>query len=78
MAEIGEVCEVALAVKELATELSFQLLDRPRERGLRDVAPFSSAREVQLLCDREKITDLMHLHGSTPQQRSTSTPCEDT
>ena len=66
MAEIGKVREVAFPVKEWATELPFQLLDRPRERRLRDVAAFSGAREVQLLCDREKITDLMHFHGSPP------------
>jgi hypothetical protein len=34
LAEIGKVGEVALAVKKLATELPFQLLDRSRERGL--------------------------------------------
>jgi hypothetical protein len=29
LAEIGKVGEVVLAAKELTTELSFQLLDRP-------------------------------------------------
>jgi len=29
LAEIGNVCELALTMKELAAELPFQLLDRP-------------------------------------------------
>jgi hypothetical protein len=49
-----------------AREPPFQLLNRARERGLRDVALFRRAREVQFLRDGKKITDLMHFHGGTP------------
>jgi hypothetical protein len=34
---------------------------------LRNVALFSGTREVQFLCDRKKVADLMHLHTGTPR-----------
>src|SRR5271165_6612350 len=64
--EIGEMREMAFTVKKRAAKLSFQLLNRARERGLRDVALLRRAGEVQFLRDGKKITDLMHFHGGTP------------
>src|SRR6516164_1354102 len=76
MTELGQVCEMALAVKQRAPKLPLQLLNRARERRLRDVALLGGTREVQLLCDCEKITNLMHFHGSTPQSRSALLDCQ--
>src|SRR5262252_6438742 len=55
---------MALAVKKRTAELSLQLLNRARERRLRNVTLLGGAREVQLLGDREKIPDLMHFHSA--------------
>src|SRR5262249_16172531 len=60
--------EMAFAVKKRAAQLSLQLLNRTRERGLRNVALFSRAREIQFLRDGKKITDLVHLHTDTPRK----------
>src|SRR6516165_204558 len=63
--EVGEMREVAFAVKKRTTQFSLQLLNRTRERGLRNVALFSRAREIQFLRDGKKVTDLVHLHTGT-------------
>src|SRR6516162_480773 len=68
LAEVGEMREMAFAVKKRAAQLSLQLLNRTRERGLRNVALFSRAREIQFLRDGKKITDLVHLHTDTPRK----------
>src|SRR5215469_1236078 len=62
LAQLSEMRQVSLAVKEWPTKLPFELQDRARERRLRHVALFRRAREVQLLSHREEITDLMHFH----------------
>src|SRR6266511_4649529 len=63
LAELSQMREMAFSVKERSAKLSFQLLNCTRERGLRDVALFGCAREVQFLCDRQEISDLMHFHS---------------
>src|SRR5437016_1849148 len=68
LTEIGEMREMALAMEKRPAELALQLLDGARERGLRDVGLLRGAREVQFLCDGEKITDLVHFHGATRWQ----------
>src|SRR6516164_2602676 len=60
--------EMAFAVKKRAAQFSLQLLNCTRERGLRDVALFGRAREIQFLRDGKKITDLVHLHTGTPRK----------
>jgi hypothetical protein len=65
-AEFGQLRGGALAAKQVTAKLGFQLLDRPRQRGLRDVALVGGAREVQHARNREKIANLMHLHGRAP------------
>jgi hypothetical protein len=64
--------EMALTVKKGAAELPLELLNRTRERRLRNVAFFSRAREVQFLCNGKKITHLMHFHASTPCKHRTA------
>src|SRR5262245_15993868 len=66
--EVGKVREMAIAVKKRTTQFSLQLLNRTRERGLRNVALFSRAREIQFLRDGKKVTDLVHLHTGTPRK----------
>src|SRR6516165_3485345 len=68
LAEVGEVREIALPVKKRTAEFSLQLLNRARERGLRNVALFSRARKIQVLRDGKKVTDLVHLHTGTPRK----------
>src|SRR6516165_6852293 len=64
LTQLGEMRQVPLAVKKWPTKLTFELLDRTRERRLRHVALFSRSREVQFLCHPEEITDLMHFHDN--------------
>jgi len=52
-----------LAVEQRAAEFFLQQLDCPCERGLGDMAAFSSASEVQVIRDGQEVTDLMHLHA---------------
>jgi hypothetical protein len=51
------------ASEQGATELGFQKLDRARKRRLCDMALPRRLREVQLLADRKKISDLMDFHA---------------
>jgi hypothetical protein len=60
LAKIGQVGEFVFATKELTTELALKLLDCAREGGLRHVTLLGGTREVQVLCDCKKITDLVH------------------
>ena len=61
-AQLAEMGIGALAVKQRAAELLFQLLDGARQRRLRNVRPFRGAREVQFLAQRQEVADLMHFH----------------
>ena len=60
--EVGQVGVVALAPEQQAAELLLELLDRPGQRGLGDVAMLGGAGEVERLGDRKEVADLMHLH----------------
>ena len=64
-AEIGQMRQLALAPQQQAAQLLLELLDRPGQRGLRDVALLGRAGEVQRVGDRQKIADLVHLHAPT-------------
>jgi len=61
--------EAALAMKQRAAQFLFQELDGARERGLRNVALFRGAREIEFLGHGEEITNLVHFHGD-PQGHS--------
>ena len=63
LAEFGQLRSWTLAAKEVAAEFRFELLDRPRQRRLRDVALVGGAREVEHARDREEVANLMHPHG---------------
>ena len=63
LSEIGQLCELTFAMNELSAKLEFQFLDRLRQRGLRHVALFGGAREVQKAGNRHEISYLMQLHG---------------
>ncbi len=68
LAEVREVCRFAVAVKKLSTELLFEKLDCPRQGGLRHIALFACAREIQFLCHRKEITNLVHFHDNLSEQ----------
>jgi hypothetical protein len=65
--EVSKMREMAFTVKKRTAKLSLQLLNRTRQRGLRNVALFSRAREIQFLGDRKKVADLVHFHTGTPR-----------
>ena len=56
---------LALAADQQSTKLLLELLNRAGEGGLRDVASFRRAREIQRLAQGEKISDLIELHPHT-------------
>jgi hypothetical protein len=63
-AEIRQPNLTALAVEQMPGELGLELLDGAGEgRRLRSVTELGSAVEVQGSACREKILDLVHLHG---------------
>ena len=49
--------------KERPSKLLLEKLDGARQRGLRHIAPLACASEIQFLCHREEITNLMHFHN---------------
>lgn len=53
---------LALAPQQLACELFLELPDGSGQGGLRDVALFGRAREVERARDRQEIADLVHFH----------------
>jgi len=63
-AELGHVRLAALAREQQAAQLGFDLLDRPRQRRLGDVAFVGRAGEVQRPADRQKIADFVKFHPS--------------
>ena len=64
-AEVCEMRQLALAPQQEATHFLLELLDRARQRRLRDVTLLGCPREVQRVGDRQEIADLMHLHAAT-------------
>ena len=62
-AQLREVRVRPLAVEERPAKLRLQQLDRPCQRGLRDVAALRRAGEVQFPADGQEVADLMHLHS---------------
>ena len=66
LAEIGQMGEVALAAEQQAADLVLELLDGAAQGGLGDIAGFRRPREVQGLADRQKIPDVMQVHGAEP------------
>src|SRR5262249_59444098 len=52
-----------LSVKQRSAELPLQHADGGGQRGLRDAAAAGCAGEIELLAQRPKVTDLLHLHG---------------
>jgi len=59
----------ALAMKQRAAQFLFQELDGARKRGLRNVALFRGAREIEFPGHGEELTNLVHFHGE-PQGHS--------
>ena len=62
VAEFGEDRLRPLASEQFAAKLALKLLDRARERGLRDAALFRRAGEIELASDGKEVSDLIHLH----------------
>jgi hypothetical protein len=65
-AELRQMRAIALAVEERSAELFLEELHGASQGWLRDAAPLGGAREVERLTNREKISDLVHLHGRSP------------
>jgi hypothetical protein len=63
LAEVGQFDFLPLAPKQIAAELLLQTLNGARKRRLCDMALPRRLREVQLLADRKKISDLMNFHA---------------
>src|SRR5262245_40471212 len=63
--QLGKVRIGALAVEKLAAELFFKQLDGTGQRRLGNVALLRRPGEIELLGDREKVSDLVHLHRMT-------------
>src|SRR6516162_1495410 len=60
--------QLALASQQEPAELVLELLNRSRQRRLRNVAHLRRTREVQGLRHRQTIADLMHFHvGKLPR-----------
>src|SRR5262249_11125208 len=53
-----------LSVKERSAEIPLQRADGGGQRGLRDTAAAGCAGEIELLAQRQEVTDLVHLHWS--------------
>jgi hypothetical protein len=49
-------------VKERSAEIPLQRADGGGQRGLRDAAAAGCAGEIELLAQRQEVTDLVHLH----------------
>ena len=61
LAELGHLRR-PFAPEQVAAELGFELLDRPRQRRLGHVALVGGAREIQHARDRQEVANLMHFH----------------
>src|SRR5580693_3126920 len=61
-AERSEVRMPSRASEQGAAELSFQKLDRARQRRLGDLAELRGARKSAFGADGEEIFDLVHFH----------------
>ena len=62
LAELGQLRGRAFAPEQVAAQFRLELLDRPRQRRLGDVALVGRAREIQHPRDGEEVAYLMHLH----------------
>src|SRR5687768_16853516 len=67
LAELGQLRGRALAPEQVAAKLGLELLDRPRQRWLRDVALVRGAGEIQYSRHRKEISHLMHFHDRLPR-----------
>ena len=54
--------EIALAHEQVAAKFRLQHLDGARQRGLRHIAFFGGAGEIENTRDCQEIADLMHFH----------------
>ena len=52
-----------LSLKQRTTEFPLQGADGGGQRGLRDAAAAGCAGEIELLAQRQEVTDLLHLHN---------------
>jgi hypothetical protein len=71
-AEVRQLDMIVLAAEQQAAEIGFQLLDRPGERGLRDVGEVRRAMKIERLAGGEEIADLVHLHDAPPADAATT------
>ncbi|MDT7558911.1 MAG: hypothetical protein QOI68_3381 [Pseudonocardiales bacterium] len=62
---LGQGDAAAGALQQRRPEPPFELLDRPRQRGLRDPEPLGCPPEVQFLGDGDEVPQLSCLHPAT-------------
>jgi hypothetical protein len=53
------------AVKQLETDLLFQILNLPGQRGLRDAQTFRGTSVMLLLCNVHKVSQMSQFHSDT-------------
>jgi hypothetical protein len=55
------------APEQITAHFRFELLDRPRQRRLGDIAFVGGAREIQRPRDGQEVSYLMHFHDRLPR-----------
>jgi len=63
LAQLGDDGVRPFTAEQVAAKLLLELADRARQRGLRDIALFGGAREIEHARDRQEVSDLMHFHS---------------
>ena len=52
------------SIEELAAEFQLQILDRPRQGRLRDMAAFRRPGKIPQVADSEEVANLVQFHNS--------------
>ena len=60
--QVGEMRQASLPGEKLSAQFLLELLHGPGQGGLRHIALFRGAREIQGMGDGDGIPDLMHFH----------------
>jgi hypothetical protein len=71
----GQSHPAAVAFQQLCPEAAFELMDRPRERGLRHLQPLRGPPEVQLLSYGDEVAHFTGFHAGD-NTRTVSIPTQ--
>ena len=64
-AGIGQLDRAHVPIKQLQSQLRFQLLDLAAERRLRNPQLFGSTREIPFRCNGDKAEQVLKIHNYT-------------